>query len=580
MKLITKNHTDKIELRTIFYKGLSACILAIYIAGFFVSCNNGHQPPPPTEIVNTPEQMKEKVPDIIKKFVDHIGDNSGKLDDSTFILQPALLQWIYEKNSYAPNWSKEEQWTPIADSVISFIRNARLYGLFPEDYHLKNISFIHQQILNDTLHRKDAVLWSKADLLITDALVQVINHVKLGRLQKDSITLRNDSALTNEFYEEQLNKIFRSNSLAAVIDSLEPSIKAYHDLKTGIKSFLDSAEFKDYTYVPYPVYDTIKYRQALQRRLFEQNLLHSADSTVDSLALAQAIKKYQQQKKLKADGKAGAETIRALNGTDKNKFARIAISLDKYKMLPEKMPEKYIWVNLPGYYLQLWDSDTVSLYSKVVVGKPLTRTPELNSAVSEMITYPQWSIPQSIIVKEILPGLKKDPGYLQKKGYSLLDAKNEEVDPYFVDWSKYKTGIPYKVVQGSGDDNALGIMKFNFANKYAVYLHDTNQRYLFAQSARSLSHGCVRVQAWQDLANYILRNDSMYVLSEGKGSFTKADSVLQWLTNKEKHSIPVRKKIPLFIRYFTCEGQKGKIVFYDDIYNEDRRLQEKYFDGK
>src|SRR6185436_2065683 len=116
---------------------------------------------------------------------------------------------------------------------------------------------------------------------------------------------------------------------------------------------------------------------------------------------------------------------------------------DKYKMLPGKMPEKYIWVNLAGYYLQLWDSDTVSLYSKVVVGKPLTRTPELNSAVSEMITYPQWSIPQSIIIKEILPGLKKDPGYLQKKGYSLLDAKNEEVEPYFVDWSKYKTAITY-----------------------------------------------------------------------------------------------------------------------------------------
>jgi murein L,D-transpeptidase YcbB/YkuD len=123
-------------------------------------------------------------------------------------------------------------------------------------------------------------------------------------------------------------------------------------------------------------------------------------------------------------------------------------------------------------------------------------------------------------------------------------------------------------------------MKFNFPNKYAVYLHDTNQRYLFAQSSRSLSHGCVRVQAWQDLTNYILRNDSMYVLAERRGSFTKADSVTHWLNNKEKHSIPVRKKIPLFIRYFTCEGKKGKIVFYDDIYNEDRWLQEKYFAGK
>ena len=154
------------------------------------------------------------------------------------------------------------------------------------------------------------------------------------------------------------------------------------------------------------------------------------------------------------------------------------------------------------------------------------------------------------------------------------------MDPYFVDWSKYKTGIPYKIVQGSGDDNALGIMKFNFPNKYAVYLHDTNQRYLFSQSARALSHGCVRVQEWEKLSNYILKNDSVYLRLLGSHSFTKADSVVKWLKKKEKHHIPVRNKIPLYIRYFTCEGRDGKIIFYDDIYNEDRMLGERYFAKK
>jgi murein L,D-transpeptidase YcbB/YkuD len=249
-------------------------------------------------------------------------------------------------------------------------------------------------------------------------------------------------------------------------------------------------------------------------------------------------------------------------------------------MLPAKMPEKYLWVNLAAYSMQLKDSDTVRISSRVVIGKPLTRTPELTSAISEMITYPQWSVPQSIIVKEFLPELKKDPGYLAKKGFSLLNMKNEEIDPYFVDWSKYKLGIPYKIVQGSGDDNALGIMKFNFPNKYAVYLHDTNQRYLFAQASRAFSHGCVRVQEWQKLCNYILQNDSTYVTSLGNNSFTKADSVSKWLVKKEKHFIPVKLRIPLFIRYFTCEGKDGRIVFYDDIYDEDTRLREKYFAGK
>jgi len=244
------------------------------------------------------------------------------------------------------------------------------------------------------------------------------------------------------------------------------------------------------------------------------------------------------------------------------------------------MPERYLWVNLAGFYLQLWQTDTIALYSKVVVGKPLTRTPELNSSISDMITYPQWNIPTSIILKEILPGLKKDPGYLAKKGYSLLDAKNEEVDPFFVDWSKYKTGIPYKVIQGSGDDNALGVLKFNFPNKYAVYLHDTNQRFYFSRQSRSLSHGCVRVQEWQKLSEFILNNDSIYVVTKGRTNYTRTDSVTQWLSNKEKHYIPVRDRLPLFIRYFTCEARQGKIFFYDDIYNEDHRLIEKYFPGK
>jgi L,D-transpeptidase YcbB len=118
-------------------------------------------------------------------------------------------------------------------------------------------------------------------------------------------------------------------------------------------------------------------------------------------------------------------------------------------------------------------------------------------------------------------------------------------------------------------------MKFNFPNKYAVYLHDTNQRYLFSKSKRALSHGCVRVQAWQELTNFILRNDSLY-----SDKFVPVDSVNNWLALKEKHLITVRKKIPLFIRYFTCDVVKEDVVFYEDVYGDDRRIREKIFSDK
>ncbi len=279
---------------------------------------------------------------------------------------------------------------------------------------------------------------------------------------------------------------------------------------------------------------------------------------------------------MKKDGKVNAKFINVLNNNDVEKFQRIAVTLDRYKLLPDTLPVTYIWVNLPAYFLKVWDHDTLVFESKVIVGKPTTPTPVLTSQISDMVTYPQWTIPESIIKKDILPALKKDPGYLARKGYNLIDAKGQVVNPFTINWAKYKKGIPWKVMQGSGDDNALGIFKFNFNNPYSVYLHDTNERYLFSNSARALSHGCVRVQKWEALAYYIARNDSLNQTENHQLSYN-IDSIKTWLSNKDRKRIIVKSRLPLFIEYFTCEAKKDKLVFYDDIYNDDRMLAEKYF---
>ena len=214
--------------------------------------------------------------------------------------------------------------------------------------------------------------------------------------------------------------------------------------------------------------------------------------------------------------------------------------------------------------------------SKIICGKTSTKTPQLTSAIGEIITYPQWTVPASIIQKEILPAVKKNTDYLARKGFSLVDKNGDVVNPDSVDWSKYSKGIPYRVVQGSGDANALGVLKFNFSNKYAVYLHDTNQRYLFGNATLALSHGCVRVQEWRPLANYLLRRD----LQADSVRSAKIDSLNKWLNNKEKHSLAIRNRVPLFIRYFTCDAKDGKLNFYDDIYGEDQHLKKQYFASK
>jgi murein L,D-transpeptidase YcbB/YkuD len=359
------------------------------------------------------------------------------------------------------------------------------------------------------------------------------------------------------------------------LEQLEPKHQGYVRLKAGLKAFLDSANFKPTTYIFYPNKDSLSLMMQVEKRMGELGL-----DTIygDAYSLREAIRTYQKQKGIPVTGKIGEKTASSLNNTDWDKFKRIAVNLDRYKLLPDTLQRQYIWVNLPGYYMQLWDADTVFLESKIVVGKPLTRTPLLTSKITDMVTYPQWTIPASIIEKEVLPGLKKDTNYLRKKGYSLVTEKGEEVNSSKVNWNKYKKEIPYKVIQGSGDDNALGILKFNFYNKYSVYMHDTNQRYYFGKSFRALSHGCVRVQKWDKLAQFIITNDSLNA-SLNINTF-KTDSLRAWLKRKEKHVIPVRTRLPVYIRYFTCEGKDGRLSFYDDIYGEDRMLSERYFANK
>ncbi len=552
----------------------------IYIALYFfllLACKTKNKKE--VSIVDNPQDMQARAKELIETFIKETNEN-GKLDDTIQISQPRIAALWYTKNEFSPVWSNQEVWLPSGDSLFHFIETAQLYGLFPEDYHLKELTIIRTRFFNDSAiknDRKDALLWSRADIMLTDAFIQIVKDVKLGRLPQDSVTLRNDSILSDEFYLQKFTDLRSSGSLIQIIQSLEPVHKGYRLLKQGIQKFLDSADFRQFTIVPYPVKDTLQFKKIVQKRLYEGGFIAFDSVAADSSHLASAIKSFQKEKGIAIDGRTGEGTVRAMNVNDREKFIRIAITMDKYKMLPEKMPSKYIWVNIASNYLQLLQGDSVKLFSKVITGKPKTRTPLLTSNITQLITYPQWVPPPSIVAKEILPAVKKDPGYLARKGFSLVDSKGNEIDPYSVDWSKYNKTIPYRVVQGSGDDNALGIMKFVFSNKYSVYLHDTNQRYLFSNSMRSMSHGCVRVQEWDKLAMYILRNDS---LNASGNNYTKIDSVMSWLLKKEKKTVAVHNKMPVYIRYFTCEGQKTGIVFYNDIYNEDKYLREKYFASK
>lgn len=548
------------------------------------SCNDSAKPAQ-SKIVADPAKMDKETGESIQEALEFALQHNGLIDDSIRLKLASVVNDFYDNNEYANVWSQKERWSPLTDTILKFIEHGELYGLFPKDYHFKNLRLLKATLDGDSISRMNAAFWAKADMMLTDAFMHLIRDLKIGRLNADSILFnKRDTGTKKDFYTAALKILLEHKNFSGLVNEMEPKQFGYSELKKRIPRFLDSMDKKEYTYVPYPFKandekDSVFFVRKFQKRLKESGCMDEDTKMPDSIQLTVAVKKYQKKKGIKQDGKVTAALIRNMNLTDVERFKRIAITLDRYKQLPPVMPEKYILVNLPAYYLNVWDHDTVVLVSKVICGKPDTRTPLLNSVISDMVIYPTWTVPNSIISKQYLPKLKTNPNYLSKIGLRLVDAKGETVDPAGIDWSKYKKNIPFKVMQASGDDNALGILKFNFNNPYSVYLHDTNQRYLFKNASRALSHGCVRVQQWEELAFFIARNDSLN-LKPGDSLRYNTDSIKIWLAKKEKKRIVVKNGIPLFIAYFSCEGKGEKIRFYDDIYGEDKLMREKYFSVK
>ncbi|NOU37294.1 MAG: L,D-transpeptidase family protein [Ferruginibacter sp.] len=549
--------------------------IVFFFATFLISCNSKNKTEQGYVIVK-PTMEDEKIQEEITSIFESVSDNKLTLQN-TPINYVAVVKNYYQQTEYVPIWSKENKLSGAALNLVNYLQNAALQGLYNADYNFEKIKKLKNELLNDTLKTIGNRTWANADILFTDAFVGLLKDLKQGRLHADSLSWKFDTSKHNKYFGANIEKIKYTNNIDSLLESVQPKHEDYINLKKGIKRFVDSMDNHTYTYVNYPYKDTLAFNKILRKRLTEAGI--KFDAADDSLAMSNAIKTYQHKIGLTADGKIGATLVKRLNINDKQRFNIIAITLDKYKLLPDKMPPKYIWVNLPTYQLKVFENDTIVLESKIICGKAATPTPLLTSAITDIVLYPTWTVPNSIITKDMLPGLKRNTNYLARRGLYLLNGKGQKINASSINWNKYTKGIPYRIQQGSGNSNALGIIKFNFDNEYSVYLHDTNQRYLFKNSVRCLSHGCVRVQEWQKLADYIIRNDSVN-LKKGDSLKVNTDSIKNWMLTKINRKVNVNNKIPLYIRYFACELVNDKIKFFDDIYEEDKNLKQKYFANK
>lgn len=247
--------------------------------------------------------------------------------------------------------------------------------------------------------------------------------------------------------------------------------------------------------------------------------------------------------------------IQELPTSSTENCSRLKTALNCYRWLHHFQFEKYIVINIASATLRYMEKDSVVLEMKIVAGKPNTPTPRFAARCNEIILYPYWNVPHSIAVKEILPAVKASVGVLELLNMQVVDKKGKVVNPNTVQWSAYNARhLPYRFRQSTGCDNALGIIKFNLTSPYSVYLHDTNLKSAFAASKRYFSHGCIRLEQPEKLANYLLTEqlDSKFLAA--------------CLKNQRPVHLPLQQAVPVFVVYVTAAVDSGRAVFYDDIY--------------
>lgn len=521
------------------------------------------------------------------------------LPDSGDTIYNHLKLW-YSINNYKSVWIQSLENTCKIDTLLTYISLVENHGLNPDQFNIDSIFSITKKTKNQEFtYLQLAKMEVKASL----AYIKYCEGMKYGFVNPIS-----DS--TNYHYAFQKpDSAFVDSCFAATnyklkhfLDSIQPHSDIYLALqleKSKLLPFLDSTSIQipqlpDKTTIKFGVFH--EYIPLIARRLMVTGELpfdpdYEINYTTFDDNLLNALNIFRYKNNLLQDREIGNKTIKTLNIAFSEYIDKINVNLERLRWKPIiTLGAKYIRVNVADMTLMAFRNDSNTLNMKVCVGKPpKNKTPFLLSKIHELVVNPTWTVPNSIIIKEFSKICVKDTGYLRRHSIHVYKY-GEEVNPTSVTWSKLtKKYQPYLMVQDSGDINSLGRLKFNFYNKYSVYLHDTNAKSTFRKHYRAVSHGCVRVEKPLDLAFFCLPDTTTNTLElekldllKDKISYSMDMPVTSkigkytLLTNPTKmklRKVALKSTIPIILNYQTCIlNDENEITYTDDIYDLDTEI--------
>jgi murein L,D-transpeptidase YcbB/YkuD len=454
--------------------------------------------------------------------------------------QRTSIAAFYALRDDEPLWVSGSQWSPTARLIIDFLSHAADDGLDLAAFPIP------------TTPGEAAPQKAAAELALSEAIAGYAFEATGGRVDPARISpLIGDKPHVADA-KDALVEVAIAADPVAVLRDYEPEQAGYVALRQELQAIRAKETPLARTRIPAgpplrvgmrdPRVSLIRARFGLDPAPADAGSRNPVYDTV----VASAVAGFQRANGLPASGVLTSRTLAALSAGPENIQNEVLANMERWRWAPRDDSSERIEVNIPEYTLRLYQDGAVTHRARVVVGKPGTPTPLFSNEVKYLTVNPSWYVPQSIVEKEMLPKLARDPEYLARQGYEVT-----------------RHGDTISVRQPPGDRNALGHIVFWFPNQYAVYLHDTPTRYMFASEKRAFSHGCVRLEQPFKLAEMVLGHEHGWTQEK-----------LESLIGSSEHYLNLPRSIPIHLQYFTASvDEAGKLKVFDDIYGLSKRVQ-------
>jgi len=495
----------------------------------------------------------------------------------------SIIQNIYARTGNKALWIGKGNEKKASDLIQAL--NDPLFNYKNKSFDQASISRLFYLLDNGEISQgKKAAVYARLDLILTSSMVRLVRFIIQGDVDwalvqekmsalKESDDIQSTWEMSPKSFPNPstLTSAIVNGNIYTYLTSLIPLEKRYKKLVTLLKDYRVMNKFPK---IPYSnkvlkLGDSASRIEEIKKRLqISGDYPKSAkiNSKFDTL-LKSAVISYQKRYLLEVTGKIDKTVTYYLNQPVSNNIQAIITNLDKTKLYPNSFEEEHIEVNIPDFYLRYYRNGQILQKMGLVVGRIDRPTPIFSDKLEYMVLNPTWTIPDNLIKRDLIHVLRENPMYLEEnnihvfRGKKEIQVTQEMLDPY----EKSIKHVPYRFVQFPGETNALGRVKFMFPNKYAVYLHDTDNKSLLSRRYKIYSSGCMRVEKPFDLVNTLL------VHARGKYNDEKIAKILE--SNKPT-TIRLRKAIPVHMLYFTVYEEDGLAYFKHDIYLYDKIIEE------